>query len=375
LSADIENALPGAAFVLVSSIRPPDRTRKASKVKFDIVNGDINGVQDSSDRAQNDSSVASGGVTQATSAGHYDGGDRSGRVGATHDPGHAPVQCGQSIPIYPTLENASEVPASVHETYHDILREFIDYLHTSQALQLSQSCIVDVLRSHDLQLLISESSRPETLQPRFVDGSRYETLQSSIVDEDAGPLLSIDHDGLWFMLRNGCLKTPQDTSVSRGGDRSGPVPGQAPHRFAQEPVAHVPEPQTPIVQLAPVATTTVTKDTMGDILRDGLDHIQRQMVRSRAWQEVHMAIMDDICPIALHAQYMRRWHERRPLQPRIVESIVDDGSSDTSEDAVDYQEADWVPVGHSQTSVQDSSLDADDACAEQTFLCRNVGHR
>jgi hypothetical protein len=145
-----------------------------------------------------------------------------------------------------------------------------------------------------------------------------------------------------------------------GGDQSGPVSGHAHHRFAQEPVVHIPEPQTPIVQLAPVATTTVTKDTIGDILQNRLDHIQRQMLLSRAWQEVYMDIGDAVCPAASHAQYIRRWHERRPLQPRIVESIVDDGSSNASDDAIDHFRYDWVQVGNSPTSFQDSSLDADD---------------
>jgi hypothetical protein len=76
----------------------------------DVIAGNTKGVQDSADRAQfeyddksgreNDSSDASGGVTQATSAGHHEGGDRSGRAGVAHDPGHALVQRGRSVATY-----------------------------------------------------------------------------------------------------------------------------------------------------------------------------------------------------------------------------------------------------------------------------------
>jgi hypothetical protein len=65
----------------------------------DTVVEDPNGVQHPNDTYP-DSSDTSGGVTQSTSTSQYNGGDRSGHAGATHDAGHARVQCGQNNPTY-----------------------------------------------------------------------------------------------------------------------------------------------------------------------------------------------------------------------------------------------------------------------------------
>jgi hypothetical protein len=71
------------------------------------------------------------------------------------------------------------------ESYDDILGQFIEYLQTSQAVQIPQS------------------RKPDTLQPRVVDSLRYETF---IMDENITPLLFNDVNGLWSTLRYGCLE-------------------------------------------------------------------------------------------------------------------------------------------------------------------------
>jgi hypothetical protein len=85
-------------------------------------------------------------------------------------------------------DERDEVLGLVSESYDDILGEFVDYLQTSQALQIPQS------------------REPETWQPRIVERLWCEKLVTSVVDEDTTPLLFNDVDGLWSTLRCGRLE-------------------------------------------------------------------------------------------------------------------------------------------------------------------------